>query len=147
MISRNFLAAAPTSGIFGQSPSSGTPSNIFGGGVSKPNESSTPTTSVSAGGIFGGKILDPLAAKPENNLSSDSTHFADLSASKNLASFADLGAGGGFSFGKKTEGFSFAGTGGSVFGKKYCDFTKDRIFLKISKPVWAKAASEKNVEE
>ena len=145
MISRNFLAAAPTSGIFGQSPSSGTP-NIFGGG-SKPNESSTPTTSVSAGGIFGGKILDPLAAKPENNLSSDSTHFADLSASKNLASFADLGAGGGFSFGKKTEGFSFAGTGGSVFGKKYCDFTKDRIFLKISKPVWAKAASEKNVEE
>merc|ERR1712223_1636393 len=92
-------AAAPTSGIFGQSPSSGTTSNIFGGG-SKPNES-TPAT-----GIFGGTVT-----KPEN-LSSG----IDLSASKNLASFADLGSGGGFSFGKKTEGFLFAGTGASVFG-------------------------------
>ena len=58
-------------------------------------------------GMFGGTVT-----KPEN-LSSG----IDLSASKNLASFADLGSGGGFSFGKKTEGFSFAGTGASVFGK------------------------------
>ena len=95
-----FSAVAPPSGIFGQSSYSGTTSYIFGGG-SKPNES-TPTN-----GIFGGTVTKP------GNLSSG----IDLSASKNLASFADLGSGGGFSFGKKTEGFSFAGTGASVFGK------------------------------
>ena len=42
----------------------------------------------------------------------------DISAaSKDMPSFASLGdSSGGYSFGKKTEGFSFAGAGASVFG-------------------------------
>ena len=86
--------SSPSTGsIFGQAtPSSG--SGIFGG--SKPAAGSS---------IFGG-----AAAKSESA-------GIDLSASKDLPTFGSISSGtSDFTFGKKTEGFSFAGTGASVFG-------------------------------
>ena len=79
----------------------GTPSTIFG---SKPSEASTTN-------IF---APTPAAAIPE---SSQETKGVDLSASKDLATFSALNTGseGGFSFGKKTEGFAFSGAGASLF--------------------------------
>ena len=79
----------------------GTPSTIFG---SKPSEASTTN-------IF---APTPAAATPE---SSQEAKGVDLSASKDLATFSALSTGseGGFSFGKKTEGFAFSGAGASLF--------------------------------
>ena len=79
----------------------GTPSTIFG---SKPSEASTTN-------IF---APIPAPAIPE---SSKETKGVDLSASKDLATFSALSTGseGGFSFGKKTEGFAFSGAGASLF--------------------------------
>jgi hypothetical protein len=56
----------------------------------------------------------PATAIPE---SSKETKGVDLSASKDLATFSALSTGseGGFSFGKKTEGFAFSGAGASLF--------------------------------
>ena len=79
----------------------GTPSTIFG---SKPSEASTTN-------IF---APTPAAATTE---SSQEAKGVDLSASKDLATFSALSTGseGGFSFGKKTEGFAFSGAGASLF--------------------------------
>jgi E3 SUMO-protein ligase RanBP2 len=79
----------------------GTPSTIFG---SKPSEASTTN-------IF---APIPAPAIPE---SSKETKGVDLSASKDLATFSALSTGseGGFSFGKKTDGFAFSGAGASLF--------------------------------
>ena len=87
----NKNSTTPSPGIFGQA-SSGS-SSIFGG--SKTGEATS---------IFGG------TPKAESD-------GIDLSESKDLPTFAALSTGKeGFAFGKKTEGFSFAGTGASVFG-------------------------------
>merc|ERR1712051_388116 len=79
----------------------GTPSTIFG---SKPSEASTTN-------IF---APTPAATTTE---SSQEAKGVDLSASKDLATFSALSTGseGGFSFGKKTEGFAFSGAGASLF--------------------------------
>ncbi len=91
-------ASGSSTSIFGSASTTGTPSatNIFG--AKSDNASSS---------IFGGG----------GTVKSESQGI-DLSASKDLPSFASLGANTGFSFGQKTEGFSFEGTGASVFGGK-----------------------------
>jgi Ran GTPase-activating protein 1 len=106
---------AVSGGLFGQSPA-----------VSSSSSSTTTTT-----GIFGSskpaadqqQPTSIFGSKPESTVVSQSAGI-DLSASKDLASFASLGGGaggsntgsGGFAFGKKSDGFSFQGAGASVFG-------------------------------
>ena len=88
------LQLSTSSNLFGgSSNSTNTTPSLFGGGGSS-----------TSGNIFGGATQTPSAG-------------VDLAASKDMPSFASLGSGtGGFAFGKKSEGFSFAGAGASVFG-------------------------------
>ena len=90
----------------GSGSSSSTSTNLFGG-LSGSTSNTTPSlfggSAASGASIFGGQA--------------SSSAGVDLSASKDMPSFASLGStSGGFSFGQKTEGFSFAGAGASVFG-------------------------------
>ena len=99
------------SGLQLGSGGSGTSTNLFGGATSGSTSTTTPSlfggssATTGATSIFGGKSQVSGSAG------------VDLSASKDLPSFGSLGgSSGGFSFGQKTEGFSFAGAGASVFG-------------------------------
>ena len=99
------------SGLQLGSGASGTSTNLFGGATSGSTSTTTPSlfggssATTGATSIFGGKSQVSGSAG------------VDLSASKDLPSFGSLGgSSGGFSFGQKTEGFSFAGAGASVFG-------------------------------
>ena len=99
------------SGLQLGSGGSGTSTNLFGGAISGSTSTTTPSlfggssATTGATSIFGGKSQVSGSAG------------VDLSASKDLPSFGSLGgSSGGFSFGQKTEGFSFAGAGASVFG-------------------------------
>ena len=103
-----FSQATTTSSIFGK-PSTNTESKpLFGG-------TPTGTTSIfgqavanSAGSIFGNS--------PSSKASEQDNKGIDLSANKSMPTFASLTGGDKPLFGQKTEGFSFAGTGASVFG-------------------------------
>ena len=100
------------SGLQLGSGGSGTTTNLFGGGSSGSTSTTTPS-------LFGGSSAGTGAASIfGDNSQVSSSAGVDLSAaSKDMPSFASLGgSSGGFSFGKKTEGFSFAGAGASVFG-------------------------------
>merc|ERR1711981_1306736 len=61
-----------------------------------------------AGSIFGSSV--PANKQDKENIGTD------LSANKSLASFASVSSTDKPLFGQKTEGFSFAGAGQSVFG-------------------------------
>lgn len=103
-----------TSSIFGGKPANS--GGIFGTPASK-----------TTGGIFGSNVPDNSkgsSSTPATNMfgqpkSESTSKGVDLSASKDLPSFSNLGSGNGNSaFGKKTDGFAFAGAGSSVFGVK-----------------------------
>ena len=72
--------------------------------------------------IFGNKSSEAattnIFAAAATNASQEPKAVDFTSASKDLPTFSSLGSTGGFSFGKKTEGFSFDGAGASVFGAK-----------------------------
>ena len=89
----------PETNVFGSAPSTGT--SIFGQAVAS-------SVSGAAGSIFGGNASSNVEDKENKGI--------DLSANKQLSSFAAISAGDKPLFGQKTEGFSFAGAGQSVFG-------------------------------
>ena len=127
--------SAPSNSLFGGSASgaSTTPS-LFGGLTSSGNSTATPiifgqATSESSQPSFGSSTIFGsisteapktnifAAAATTANQENRETKGVDLSATKDLPTFSALSTGsqGGFSFGKKTEGFSFDGAGASVF--------------------------------
>ena len=111
-----------TPSLFGGLTSSGntaTPS-IFGQAASSVVSESTPAFGAST--IFGSKSTEApttniFTAAATANQENRETKGVDFSATKDLPTFSALSTGsqGGFSFGKKTEGFSFDGAGASVF--------------------------------
>lgn len=121
--------AASTSIFGGSSNNSSTTPTLFGGNSSTPSifgqSAGTETGSIfgsakpATGGIFGNS--QDNANSPASSVfggAKTESKGIDLSASKDLPSFASLGGNtGGFAFGKKTEGFSFEGTGTSLFGQ------------------------------
>ncbi len=120
--------ATATTNLFGGASASNSASpSLFGGaasaaagggGIFGKTSTSTPTS----GGIFGASAASSTGGIFGSNgkASDTSSTGIDLSASKNLPSFASVTGGtgnsGGFAFGAKTENFSFKGTGQSVFG-------------------------------
>lgn len=123
----------PTTNLFGGNATSNSASpSIFGGGATTTPKfgSSTPAASGSifggfgtnaGAGIFGSTSTTPSifgGNKETTAPKTDPSAGVDLSASKNLPTFEALSSntGGGFAFGQKSDNFSFAGAGASLFG-------------------------------
>ena len=104
--------AGSAGSIFGKSNADTTNKGIFGaantGTTSIFGQAVASSVSGAAGSIFGSSATVKETDKENEGI--------DLSANKQLSSFASLTSGDKPAFGQKTEGFSFAGAGKSVFG-------------------------------
>merc|ERR1719225_532432 len=126
------LATSSSSLFGGNSTGASTTPSLFGGLSSVANTATTPsifgqtsasesTPAFGTSTIFGNKSSEAAAtnifAAAATNASQEPKAVDFTSASKDLPTFSALNTSstGGFSFGKKTEGFSFDGAGASVF--------------------------------